>query len=162
MVTYQSFTTDFPEFANTTTYPQSGFNFHANWASLMLTPRWGSSAPAGQPNSLYDIGTELFIAHNLALEAMAKKAAAVGGVPGLSTGPVSSKGVGPASVSYDTSAGIETDAGHWNLTVYGTRFISMALMLGTAPIYVGPGGNRNPLDGPTWDGPLTIPGWFSS
>jgi Protein of unknown function (DUF4054) len=162
MVTYAQFTTDFAEFANTAIYPQSGFNFYLNFASLMLTPRWGEPAPAGHPNTLYDIGTELFIAHNLALEAMNAKAAASGGVPGLSTGPVSSKGAGAVSISYDTSAGLVEDAGHWNLTTYGTRFIGMLRMLGAAPTQIGPHGNFIPNDGPGWTGPNTRPGWFGS
>jgi Protein of unknown function (DUF4054) len=162
MITYAQFTTDFAEFSNAAAYPQSSFNFYLNFASLMLTPRWGQPAPAGQPNTLYDIGTELFVAHNLALEAMNQKAAAAGGVPGLSTGPVSSKGAGAVSVSYDTTAGIVADAGHWNLTTYGIRFISMLLLLGAAPIQIGPHGDPNPLNGPAWPGLPTIPGWFIS
>jgi hypothetical protein len=162
MVCYEQFTTDFPEFANTTTYPRSSFSFYQNFARLMLTFVWGAPAALGQPLELYDIGCELFIAHNLALEAMNQKAAAVGGVPGLSTGPVSSKGAGAVSISYDTTAGIEPDAGHWNLTTFGTRFISMLRLLGSAPMQVSPQGVHAPYSGPGWTGPNTRPGWFGS
>lgn len=162
MITYAQFIVDFPEFANATVFPQSGFNFYLNWASLMLTPRWGAPAPTGQPYTLYDIGTELFIAHNLAIEALNAKAALAGGVPGLNRGVISGEVAGAVNISYDTANGLEADAGHWNLTTYGTRFVSMLRLLGAAPIQVGPGGNNIPNNGPAWIGPNPFPGYFSS
>jgi hypothetical protein len=159
MVTYIQFTTDFPEFANA---PQGTFNFYLNFASLMLTGPWGAPAPAGQPNTMYDIGTELFIAHNLAIEALNAKAAAAGGVPGLNRGVISSEAAGTVNISYDTANGLETDAGHWNLTTYGTRFVSIARLLGAAPSQIGPHGNCIPNNGPAWVGPTPYPGYFSS
>ncbi len=159
MITYAQFVSDFPEFSDSNTFPQSSFNFYANFASLMLTDRWGPPAAAGQPSTLYDIGTELFIAHNLALSAMNQKAAAAGGVPGLSTGPVSAKSVGPVSISYATEAGLVEDAGHWNLTTYGVRFIAMSRMVGSAPTYVGPHGGSVGSGASAWPGPLSMMGW---
>jgi hypothetical protein len=162
MISYTQFVTDFPEFAVSATYPQSAFNFYQNFATIMLTAVWGQPATSGQPNTLYDIGMEMFIAHNLALEAMNQKAAATGGIPGLSTGIASSEGAGPVNISYDTTSAIELDAGHWNLTTYGTRFVQMARMLGSAPMYIGPAGCVPPNSGPGWIGPPPWPGWFSS
>jgi hypothetical protein len=159
MVTYQQFTSDFPEFAST---PESQFNFYLNWASLMLTPLWGQPAPAGQPLTIYDIGTELFIAHNLSLAAVNQQAAAGGGAPGSKNGIVNSKSVGDVSVGYDTSAGLEPDAGHWNLTTYGTRFIQMLRLIGAGPSQISPHYVGPSLNGPAWSGPDTRPGWFGS
>lgn len=127
-VTPASFRTDYPEFADTTAYPDSGVTYWLTVAGLLLnTLRW---------QDMLDVATELFVAHNLALERQAQKSAASGAVPGLSTGPVSSKTVGPVTQAYDTTAGIEEGAGHWNLTVYGTRFIGLVKMFGAGPIQV--------------------------
>jgi hypothetical protein len=38
--------------------------------------------------------------------------------------------------AYDTTAGIVPEAGHWNLTTYGMRFIQLVLMFGAGPIQV--------------------------
>jgi Protein of unknown function (DUF4054) len=163
MVTYQSFIADYPEFSNAMIFPQSGFNYWANFAMIMLTSVWGQAAPAGQPNSLFDIGEELFIAHNLVLEAMNQKSVAVGGIPGLTKGVVSAENAGQVSVSYDTTAGIEEDAGQWNLTTYGIRLIGIARMLGAQPTQIGPQGiGGPPFSGPGWIGPPPFPGYFSS
>jgi hypothetical protein len=56
-------------------------------------------------------------------------------------GVIASKNVGSVSVSYDTNAGIVKDAGHWNLTAFGTRFIWLANMVGTGGIEIGSLGN---------------------
>jgi len=128
---------DYPEFTSTTAYPDSSINYWINMATLMLnTNRWGAASTTSTL-AIYDIGMELFVAHNIVLEAKAQAEAAAGAPPGSSTGPVSSKSVGPVSVSYDTQAGIEKDAGHWNLTIYGTRFIKLAKQFGAGPIQVG-------------------------
>src|SRR5512135_1115056 len=107
------FRADFPEFASSATYPNSQIQFWFNLAyNLLNASRWGNSL---------DFGAELFVAHNLALEAKAQSEVAGGGIPGGQTGPISSKSIGPASVSYDTGVGSELNAGHWNLTTYGAR-----------------------------------------
>jgi hypothetical protein len=127
-VTPTSFRADFPEFSDTTAYPDSGVNFWITVAGKLLNPRrW---------QDMLDIATELFVAHNLVLERQAQKSAATGAVPGLSTGPVSSKTVGPVTQAYDTTAGINQDAGHWNLTTFGTRFYQLMQMFGAGAIQV--------------------------
>jgi hypothetical protein len=127
-VTADGFRSDFPEFANTTAFPDPGLNFWIGVAGKLLNPRrW---------QDMLDVATELFVAHNLALERQAQKSAANGAVPGVSTGPVSSKTVGPVTQAYDTTAGINQDAGHWNLTTYGTRFYQLMQMFGAGPIQV--------------------------
>jgi hypothetical protein len=125
-VTPASFRTDFPEFADDTAYPDALITFWINVAVGMLNAcRWGA---------MLDIGTELYVAHNLVLERQAAKTAAAGGVPGVATGAIASKAVGPVSQSYDTSAGQTEGAGDWNLTVYGQRFARMSAMFGAGGV----------------------------
>ena len=126
-VTIAAFRQDYPEFS-AAAYPDSGVTYWLTVAGLLLNAsRW---------QDMLDVATELFVAHNLALERQAQKSATTGAVPGLSTGPVSSKTVGPVTQAYDTTAGIELDAGHWNLTTFGTRFINLVRMFGAGPIQV--------------------------
>jgi hypothetical protein len=121
------FRLDFPEFTNTTTFPDSSVNFWLGVAVKMLREsRWAD---------LLDVGLELFMAHNLSLE----KAAASGGVPGIQYGAVSGKTVDKLSITYDATIGIVPDAGHWNLSTYGTRFLWMMNMAGMGPTQVGAG-----------------------
>ncbi len=159
MITFAQFTNDFPEFANAT---QGQFNTWAKFAALMLTPVWGQPGPDADGNpTQYDLGSELFIAHNLALGMFSMQAAAQpGGIPGLNRGAINNEAAGPNSVGYDTAAGIETDAGNWNLTTYGTRFVQMARLLGAGPMQSSPGPSLNPLNGPAWPGPWPFPGYF--
>jgi hypothetical protein len=128
-VTVSSFRTDFPEFKDNVKYPDSGINYYLTLALTMLVNplRWGT---------VYDNGVELFIAHNLVLESQAQSSAKTGASPGLQTGAISGKSVGPVSVSYDASAGLEPEASHWNLTVYGTRFLNLARMVGAGGLQV--------------------------
>lgn len=93
----------------------------------------------------------LFIAHHAVLERKALDAAAQpGGVPGVSTGVINSKSVDKVSVGYDTAAGTEEGAGHWNLTVYGIRLKSLFNMMGAGPVQVGIGCPAGPG---AWPGP---------
>ena len=130
-VTVASFRADFTEFSDVGIYSDSDVQFWLKYALLLLNAdRW---------KSLLDLGTELFIAHNLVLEQQAKAAAANGGAPGISTGMVSAKSVDKVSISYDTNSALEKDAGQWNLTTYGTRYYRMMRMFGAGPIQVGIG-----------------------
>lgn len=125
-VTAESFRDDYPEFTSSTLYPPDAIAYWLNIATIMLQPaRWAD---------VLDLGTALFMAHHLTLERQAQNSAANGGLPGISSGPIASKGVDRVSVSYDTAAGIEPEAGHWNLTVFGTRFIRLARMAGAGGI----------------------------
>jgi len=117
-----TFRQDFSEFSSAVNFPNADVTFWLTLGQKLLNEcRWAD---------LLDTGLELFIAHNLALERGAKKSAANGAVPGMSTGPVAAKAVDKVSVNYDTTAAMEADAGHWNLTIYGTRFIQLARMVG--------------------------------
>ncbi|MBU9552441.1 DUF4054 domain-containing protein [Burkholderia multivorans] len=116
------FRQSFPEFNDTTTYPDSLVQFWMTVAvSLVNAERWGE---------LTDLGIALVTAHHLALAVKDQKMAAVGGVPGQVTGPQSSKAVDKVSASYDTSAVAIKDGGFWNATMYGVRYLSLAMMMG--------------------------------
>jgi hypothetical protein len=47
--------------------------------------------------------------------------------------------VDKVSVSFATGESTEKDAGHWNTTIYGTRFIRMAKLMGSGPMQIGIG-----------------------
>lgn len=168
-VTAPSFRANFTAFANNATFPDDSVNFWLSVAALMLpVTRWGASAAAAAPaagpiTSMLDLGMMLFAAHNLVLEAQANRSVAGGALPGMSSGPVSSKTIGPVSQSYDSQAGLELEAGHWNLTVYGTRFVRLAMMVGSASIgHVGGAQPYGQYSGAGWVGPLNQwPGWGS-
>lgn len=117
------FRTDFPEFASTDVYPDPTVNLWLGVAQATLpADRWGA---------LLDLGTELFIAHHLAIGAANAKAAAAGGIPGSTGGVVSAKSVDKVSVNYDTTAGTIEGGDFWNRTTYGIEFLRYARMMGT-------------------------------
>lgn len=144
-----TFRTDFSEFADSTKYPDSLITFWMNVAVMLLrADRWQDSL---------DLATELFIAHHVVLEKFNLDTVNAGGWPGLNTGVVSSESPGGVSISYDTSSILELDAGHWNYTVFGTRFIRLARMFGSGPIQIGAGCS----DGiGAWQGPVTGFPWY--
>lgn len=122
--------TDFPEFASEVTYPTTLITFWLDVMDKLMRPavlRW---------DTLYDPGLELATCHQLVLEAQAQKSSAFGGPPGVNTGPQSQKAVDKVSASFDTQASIELDGGHWNLTVYGTRFLRLVRMMGAGATQV--------------------------
>jgi hypothetical protein len=121
-LTPAQFRLDFPEFSNPIQFQDSLITFWINnAANLINTCRW---------DTLATLGTELLVAHNLVLSAR-DQASAVAGVPGEMTGPVSAKAVDKVSVSFDTNAAALPNAGDYNLTVYGVRFLRLARMIGS-------------------------------
>jgi Protein of unknown function (DUF4054) len=147
-ITPAQFIIDFPAFSNSTTYEPGNVQFWLSLGYQMVNARrWGV---------LTDFGAELFTAHNLILEQQSAAAAATGGVPGLETGAVSAKSVGPLSKSYDTSTGIDANAGHWRLTTYGQRFLWLQNIIGMSGAYIRPrGGDFGPFpSGPAYAGPF--------
>jgi hypothetical protein len=116
------FRTDFPEFSDTTKYPDSTVDFWLTVAVSLVNPcRWGD---------LTNVGIELVTAHHLAMSARDVQAAEAGGIPGQVTGPTTAKAVDKVSVGYDSGAVSLTDAGFWNLTTYGIRFLGLARLMG--------------------------------
>jgi len=127
-VTAAQLRSDFPEFANTTTYPDSLVTMWLTVANSLVNPdRWVE---------LTNLGIELVTCHHLAISAKDQLASAVGGAPGEVKGPTASKAVDKVSVSYDTGAVTLTDAGFWNMTSYGTRFLGLARMFGAGGMQI--------------------------
>lgn len=123
VVTVAEFRTFFPEFSDETKYPDALILAYLNiGVQFVSIARWGTS---------WTFGVCLFAGHELSMGLMASKAAASGSTPGLSTGIVSSKSVGPASKSYDTGFAKYDDAGYWNLTTYGQRYWYFTGLFGT-------------------------------
>lgn len=117
-----TFRTDFPEFSNVVSYPDSQITFWSDFGEAMiLEKRWSTQKP---------VGVALFTAHHLVLAKSNTDAATNGALPGQTSGPTSSKSVGSVSVSYDTNSTLEEKAGHWNMTTYGKQFIHLARMFG--------------------------------
>lgn len=144
-VTVAKFRADLPEFADTSVYPDSILGFWLTFASQMTDEgRWGELAEVGQV---------MFSAHHVVLERQAMMTAAVGGVPGLEVGIVNNKSVDKVSVGYDTQGGQELDAGHWNQTIYGRRYIHLARMIGGGPVQIGIGCAPVGSSAGAWAGP---------
>lgn len=120
------FRQDFPEFANTAKYPDSSINLWLNLAAKLL--------PADRWCDLLDVGTELYVAHNLTLAARNKSTEDVGGTAGEIKGPLTSKSVDKVSAGYDSGAVALQDGGFFNLTSYGVQFLQYARMVGTGGI----------------------------
>lgn len=130
-VTVASFRSAFPEFADATVYTDASVQMWLSASVSLLSPeRWGD---------LLDLGTSLFVAHNIVLGAMNARAASKGGSPGSGGGVTASKAVDKVSVSYDTGAATIEGAASWNLTTYGTRYLQLARMVGAGGLQISPG-----------------------
>jgi hypothetical protein len=117
-----------PEFSDLVAYPDAAINFWLADAYTILNPqRWAASL---------DKGAMLYTAHMIVMGKRRADAANRGGTPGQVKGPISSQGVGPASVSYDTGSVIEKDAGFYNSTDYGTQFYNLMMLAGMGGAYV--------------------------
>lgn len=122
-VTNADFRQNFPEFADTTKYPDAQVTFWRTYAEKLLYDecRW---------SDMRDYGIQLIMAHQLTLAARNTAAVAAGGAPGSVQGAAASKAVGGVSVSYDTTAALLQDGGYWNLTTYGIQFWQLAMLVG--------------------------------
>ena len=119
MLIAADFRARFPHFADAVKWPDASIDFYVTLAAKSLPPeRWLDLLPEG---------TALFVAHNLALDAMA-----AGKIPGRlsNAGIVASKSVGPAAISYDNHLFMLQNAGHWGMTIFGIRFLQLARMVG--------------------------------
>jgi hypothetical protein len=170
-VTVASFRTVFPAFADAGAYRDDAISFWLGIAGMMLTDRWGSPAPtpALPLTAMVDWGTVLYVAHHLALEDQANKAASRGATPGVQKGAIASDSANGVTRSYNVEAGLELDAGHWGQTIYGNRFLALVKMVGMGPVTIGGGPGYGwfgggwfggPFNGPAWPGPPPWPGFF--
>lgn len=119
-----TFRAHFPEFADTSRYPDSQVQFWLDIGSVMCSAWvWGNAQQQG---------AELVCAHFLALGQLARQgASAVGGVPGLARGIMNSKSVSKVSVGYDVGVTAMEGAGPWNYTIYGQQYYWLVLLAGT-------------------------------
>ncbi len=108
----------FPEFDDTSKFPEAAVNFWVVQAKALF--------PVGRYGDQADLVVMLYVAHSLTLGAASK---ANGGGAG-SLAPVSSKAVGSVSKSYDTGSVNSADAGVYNGSAYGQRL--WALLRGFA------------------------------
>ena len=120
------FRSSFPEFSDTSAYPDSQLDF---WSSIaenqLISTVWGN---------IWAKAVMLYVAHEITLSAQNKVSATIGGPPGQSGGVAASKTVGSVSVSYDQNTTREKDAGFWNLTNYGTQLFRLMKLYGAGCI----------------------------
>lgn len=120
-VTAASFRVNFPEFVDTSKYPDSMVNFWLAFMAKLLVPdRWAD---------IIDEGLQLSLAHQLTI-AYRNTLGAPGGV----LAPQSAKAVDKVSASYDTKAVTLENAGHWNGSSYGLQFYQLLRMVGMGVI----------------------------
>lgn len=146
-ITLTRFRGDLPAFANVNTFPDEVVSFWLMVASVQTNPeRWGC---------MWSVGVELYVAHHVVIDVKNQGEVAVGSLPGLTRGMISSESVGPVSLGYDTSGSSEEEGSHWNLTTYGIRYLYLARQMGAGPVQIGIGFNPNPFNGGAWPGPWT-------
>jgi hypothetical protein len=121
-----TFRTNFPEFSDINTYPDSLIAFWAAYAQEGISmDRFGD---------MYPYALALYVAHQLKL-AVQNAQISLGGGSSLSSGIVASKAVGSVSVSYDVEFGSQgANAGYFNLTTYGRMFWSLLMRYGIGPV----------------------------
>lgn len=141
-VTVSGFRETFPEFVNDVTYPA-----YMIQPLLNLNKQMVNEARFGEM-SAYMI--YLRTAHLLVIGKQNAQAAARGGVPGMSVGPMSSKAAEGMSASYEVSAIMEDGAGWWNTTSYGRMWWYYKNLFGAGPVQVGGPG---PAVLTAWPGP---------
>lgn len=123
-----SFRATFPEFADTTRFPNAQVDMWLGVGARLLRPeRW---------LDLIDHGLGLFTAHHISMWRTAMDESDASGPIGVSTGAVGAESVDKVSVTYDNSTSLEEGAGHWNLTVYGKQFVRLSRMAGMGGVQV--------------------------
>lgn len=138
MIQYSDLIAAFPEFSNSTTYPQTQVDFWLPQAYNQLNACRFDAATL-------DLAAMLFVAHNITLSAQAAQAANSGAIVGKTVAPQSSKSVGGVSVSYDVGAVTVEGAGPYNATSYGQRLYKLMQAYSAGPLYV-PATNDNPAN----------------
>jgi len=121
-----TFRQQFPEFADTTRYPEPLVAFWLDVVTRMLRPEvWGE---------LLDVGLALALAHHLVVSSRQQGSASAGKVPGAVLGAQTSKSVDTVSISYDVAAVTLEGGGFWNKSSYGIQFLGMARLLGAGGV----------------------------
>lgn len=120
--TVSDFRRDFPQFSDTTKYPDPVIQFRLNLVDTLID---GSGM-----GNMFPYLAGLFVAHYMVLYASDSAAGALGGTGGSTSGVVASKSVDKVSVSYDNSSTLNADAGFWNFSRYGAEFWQMLQFFG--------------------------------
>ncbi|CDL85407.1 DUF4054 domain-containing protein [Xenorhabdus szentirmaii] len=120
------FRLDFPQFSDKAQFPDAQIQFRLNLADKQLDEN--------RLGDMFVYLVELMVAHYMALWAADSRSMAIGGAGGANSGVVSSKSVDKVSVSYDTGATLNPNAGFWNNTRYGSEFYEMLMMFGAGGI----------------------------
>ena len=128
--TPSDFRTLFPQFADTTKYPDLRIS-----ARLAIADRLLNENVTGTDLFPYFCG--LFVAHYLYLDAIDNRSAAIGGAGGANSGALTSKSVDKLSMSYDASMTMNPDAGFWNNSRYGSEFWEFLMIFGAGGIQLG-------------------------
>jgi hypothetical protein len=114
----------FPAFGDKSVYTDAMIQTWLNMAPLNSSV-WGD---------MYQLGQGLWTAHELAKFGpggyTSQNIFGVGGIP-------ASKSVNGVSISYDTSMGVDPEAGQYNMTLYGRQFWSMMKFLPIGPFQMG-------------------------
>lgn len=120
------FRTQFPEFADTEVYTTSDINLWATIAQAQVDVcRW---------KTLWLTGVSLYVAHEITISVKNKQIANFQGTPGTFGGIANTKTVGSGTIGFDSSTSTEKDAGYWNLTTYGKKYIHLARMFGVGAV----------------------------
>ncbi|MBP1034024.1 DUF4054 domain-containing protein [Serratia fonticola] len=128
--TPEQFREMFPQFKDTTAYPNAMISARLALADVLL-----SESRFGEEIFPYVVG--LFVAHYMALYAADMRGVAVGSAGGANSGVQTSKSVDKVSVSYDASVTLNPDAGFWNNTRYGSEFWEYLMIFGAGAIQLG-------------------------
>lgn len=116
-----------PAFADPSLYTDTMITYWLQKASNALDQMaWGNRL---------DEGLLYYTAHALI---MAKRAERLATGSAQGSGIIASKSVGPASISYDNSIGMNAGAGSYNLTPFGTRFWELAQLVGMGGLQLNP------------------------
>lgn len=127
-ITVADFRRNIPAFEDSSIYQDEVITIWLQVATGLLNARrWGSLLP---------MGISWFVAHQLALDRQAQIVALRGGVAGSGFGIVTSKSINGVSVSYNNALSGLKDAGDWNLTIYGVRFLGFARMFGSGGMQI--------------------------
>lgn len=122
--TVSDFRNHYPQFADTSKYPDAQIQFRLNLADIQLI---GEGVTGKQ---LFPYFAELYVAHYMKLWGDDSRAAQAGGAGGSTNGVQASKSVDKVSVSYDTGMTLNPDAGFWNNSRYGAELYQMITMFG--------------------------------
>lgn len=128
--TVEQFRETFPQFSDSTTYPDAMISSRLAIADALLSERrFGET--------VFPYVVELFIAHYMVLAAKDSRAVAAGGAGGVNTGVLTAKSVDKVSASYYVSSTLNPDAGFWNNTRYGSEFWEYLMIFGAGAIQLG-------------------------